>query len=67
VTDFRGLLATLRAARVDFLIVGGVAATLHGSARLTSDLDIVYAREGMTPTRKPTPAVRAVSGPRRRT
>jgi hypothetical protein len=45
VTDFRGLLAALRAANVDFLVVGGVAATLHGSARLTSDLDIVYSRD----------------------
>ena len=26
------------------IIVGGVAATIHGSARLTQDLDIVYAR-----------------------
>jgi len=45
VTDFRGLLAALRAARVDFIVVGGVAATVHGSARLTSDLDVVYSRD----------------------
>ena len=44
-TDFRGLLATLRAAEAKFLVIGGVAATLHGSARLTMDLDIVYSRE----------------------
>jgi hypothetical protein len=44
-TDFRGLLAALRAAHVDFLVIGGVAATIHGSARLTSDLDVVYARD----------------------
>jgi len=45
VTDFRGLLAALRAAEVEFLLVGGVAATVHGSARLTSDLDVVYSRD----------------------
>jgi predicted nucleotidyltransferase len=42
--DFRRLLAMLVDAKVEFVIVGGVAATLHGSARLTSDLDIVYGR-----------------------
>jgi hypothetical protein len=30
---------------VDFILVGGVAATIHGSARLTLDLDIVYSRD----------------------
>jgi hypothetical protein len=29
---------------VEFIIVGGAAATAHGSARLTLDLDIVYQR-----------------------
>jgi hypothetical protein len=29
---------------VDFNIVGGLAATAHGSARLTQDVDVVYAR-----------------------
>jgi hypothetical protein len=29
---------------VEFILVGGVAATVHGSARLTVDLDIVYRR-----------------------
>jgi hypothetical protein len=28
-------------ATVDYIVVGGVAATLHGSPRLTMDLDIV--------------------------
>ena len=27
------------------MVVGGVAATLHGSARLTQDVDIVYSRD----------------------
>ncbi|MCK6460944.1 MAG: hypothetical protein L6Q95_13760 [Planctomycetes bacterium] len=44
-TDFRGLLGTLHTAKVDFIVVGGVAATMHGSARLTSDLDVVYSRD----------------------
>ena len=29
---------------VQFVIIGGLAATLHGSARVTYDLDIVYDR-----------------------
>jgi hypothetical protein len=44
VTDFRGLLAALAGTKTEFLIVGGVAAIAHGSARLTADLDIVYRR-----------------------
>lgn len=43
-TDFRGLLRALAHGRVEFIIVGGAAATAHGSARLTQDLDIVYRR-----------------------
>ena len=35
----------LSRASVRFIIVGGVAATVHGSARLTEDLDVVYARD----------------------
>ena len=31
--------------RVDCVIVGGVAATIHGAAQLTYDLDICYSRE----------------------
>ena len=29
---------------VDFVVIGGVAATLHGSGRVTYDLDICYSR-----------------------
>ena len=29
---------------VDFVVIGGVCATLHGSARVTYDLDICYSR-----------------------
>lgn len=43
-TDFAGLLRTLVQANVEFVIIGGVAATIHGSARLTRDVDVVYRR-----------------------
>ena len=42
--QFRTLLAALAANHVEFVIIGGLAATLHGSARVTYDLDIVYNR-----------------------
>jgi len=42
--DFEALLGALVGKRVEFIIVGGAAATAHGSARLTNDLDIVYSR-----------------------
>jgi hypothetical protein len=42
--DFRELLRRLLQAQVEFILVGGVAATVHGSSRLTVDLDIVYRR-----------------------
>ena len=43
-TDFARLLGALNDSRVAFVIVGGLAATIHGSSRLTQDVDIVYAR-----------------------
>ena len=43
-TDFRELLSRLAAANVEFILVGGVAAIVHGGSRLTEDLDIVYRR-----------------------
>jgi hypothetical protein len=43
-TDFPGLLRTLAAAGVEFIVVGGAAATAHGAARLTLDVDVVYRR-----------------------
>lgn len=45
-TDFAGLLGALVGGDVDFIIVGGAAATVHGSTRLTLDLDVVYGRSG---------------------
>jgi predicted nucleotidyltransferase len=44
VTDFAALLTALSKGAVEYILVGGVAATAHGSARLTQDVDIVYAR-----------------------
>lgn len=43
-TDFTALLKVLTGSQVEFIIVGGVAAAIHGSARVTIDLDIVYKR-----------------------
>jgi len=43
-TDFRALISLLAGAGIEFIIVGGAAATAHGSARLTRDLDVVYRR-----------------------
>jgi len=42
--EFPSLLRALVDHRVEFIIVGGAAATAHGAARLTQDLDIVYSR-----------------------
>jgi predicted nucleotidyltransferase len=44
-TEFTRLLEALVAGDVEFIVVGGVAATVHGSSRLTQDLDVVYARD----------------------
>jgi len=38
VTDVQRLLDVLRAAGVDFVVVGGVALVLRGSSRVTLDL-----------------------------
>ncbi len=43
-TQFDKLIPLLSQAAVEFIIVGGVAARSHGSARLTDDLDIAYRR-----------------------
>jgi hypothetical protein len=44
VTDLPALLRALADGGVAFIIVGGAAATAHGSSRLTQDLDVVYDR-----------------------
>ena len=43
-TDFKALLRALADGGVEFILVGGVAATVHGSSRLTVDVDAVYRR-----------------------
>ena len=43
-TDYAALLRALAGGRVEFIIVGGLAATIHGAARATYDVDVLYAR-----------------------
>lgn len=43
--DFERLLRVFADGGVQFIIVGGVAATVHGSSRLTTDLDVIYSRD----------------------
>ncbi len=43
-TDFAALLRALANGQVEVIIVGGLAATFHGSSRLTQAVDVVYAR-----------------------
>ena len=43
-TDFERLFAALVNGGVEFIVIGGMAATAHGSAHVTVDLDIVYRR-----------------------
>jgi hypothetical protein len=50
-TDFRAVLQTLVGADVRFIVVGGVAAAAHGTARLTQDVDVVYDRDRENITR----------------
>lgn len=44
-TDLPHMLRLLALHRIDFIVVGGIAAIAHGSARFTFDLSIVYSRE----------------------
>ena len=44
-SDFSQLLGVIVEGKVDFILVGGVAAPVHGSARLTQDIDVVYSRD----------------------
>jgi hypothetical protein len=43
--DVEGMLRRLTEAGVDFVVIGGIAMLLHGSSRLTRDLDIVFAAD----------------------
>jgi hypothetical protein len=42
--DFTRILRTLQTHRVDFIVVGGVSAVLHGAPVSTFDLDIIHDR-----------------------
>ena len=39
---FEAILAVLVARNIRFIVVGGVAASVHGSARFTNDIDLCY-------------------------
>jgi len=43
-TDFKTVVRTLADGGVEFIVVGGFAAVVHGSARVTFDVDVVYRR-----------------------
>ena len=43
--DFAAVLRAFEDAGVESIVVGGLAATVHGAARLTQDVDFVYSRE----------------------
>jgi hypothetical protein len=45
VVDYLAILKTLRRHGVDFIVVGGVCAVLHGAPLATFDLDVVHSRE----------------------
>ncbi|HEU4383242.1 MAG TPA: hypothetical protein VFR85_07015 [Anaeromyxobacteraceae bacterium] len=49
--DLAGLLQALGRNEVRYILVGGAAAVAHGSARLTQDVDVVYARDPDNVTR----------------
>jgi hypothetical protein len=42
--DFGAILERLASHEVDFIVIGGLAASLHGSAYVTQDVDICYGR-----------------------
>ena len=43
--DFRPVLAALQTANVRFVLIGGLAMSAHGSAYITQDIDVGYARD----------------------
>lgn len=43
--DYRAIFGALDEHGVDFVVIGAVALVLHGSPRVTRDLDICYSRE----------------------
>lgn len=53
-TRFAAILNVLQDSQVQFVLVGGYAAMLHGSTYLTRDLDICYERTAQNLDRLPT-------------
>ena len=43
--DYDAIFEALQQHRVDFVVIGAVAMVLHGSARVTRDLDLCYSRD----------------------
>jgi hypothetical protein len=43
-TNFQRLVALMAEAEVEFVVIGGLAATVHGSAYVTYAVDVCYAR-----------------------
>lgn len=42
--DFSSVVGLLTTARVEFIVIGGLAAQAHGSSRITQDCDFLYRR-----------------------
>ena len=42
--DFAGVVGVLAEADVEVIVIGGLAAQAHGSARITQDTDFLYRR-----------------------
>lgn len=45
IPDYRSIFEALDRHDVDFVVIGAVALVLHGSARVTRDLDVCYSRQ----------------------
>ncbi len=43
--QYRRIIEVLAKKKVRFILIGGMAAVVHGSARATYDIDVVYARD----------------------
>lgn len=43
-TDFGGVIALIARSNVECILIGGLAATVHGSAHVTYDIDFCYRR-----------------------
>jgi hypothetical protein len=48
VTDFAALIRRLSSAKIDFILIGGVAAVVHGATRLTRDVDVAMPQPSIT-------------------